>query len=223
MIFLLALDLLVLLMMVVRPLGRGIPHPAYPDPGGGRRTWLFLVTATINAVSVLLLLTVSPWEQVRTAMEGAWGFWSVSVHILAVVVAEAAVFWAGMPRVYCTGAAGIEAPVLAALCGWIPFLNIWYLLKIIRIVSDEVEFETEKWELDETRAENEICKTQYPSSWFTGSSFRDYRYINYWDASQKELRRNGATVYYGRQQSGQRPGTGGRGSSRSWRRLAAAR
>lgn len=91
--------------------------------------------------------------------------------------------------------------VLAALCGWIPFLNIWYLLKIIRIVSDEVEFETEKWELDETRAENEICKTQYPLLLVHGVFFRDYRYINYWGRIPKELRRNGATVYYGRQQS----------------------
>lgn len=91
--------------------------------------------------------------------------------------------------------------VLAALCGWIPFLNIWYLLKIIRIVSDEVEFETEKWELDETRAENEICKTQYPLLLVHGVFFRDYRYINYWGRIPKELRRNGATVYYGQQQS----------------------
>ena len=203
-IVLLALLLLVLLMMVVlRPLGReSLPTRRIRTlVGGAELLQLFLVTATANVVSVLAFLGyVSPWE--HSGYGRSMGFLVCLVHILAVVVAEAAVFWAGMPRVYCTSVQlGLKHRVLAALCGWIPFLNIWYLLKIIRIVSDEVEFETEKWELDETRAENEICKTQYPLLLVHGVFFRDYRYINYWGRIPKELRRNGATVYYGRQQS----------------------
>ena len=203
-IFLLALLLLVLLMMVVlRPLGReSLPTRRIRTlVGGAELLQLFLVTATAHVVSVLAFLGyVSPWE--HSGYGRSMGFLVCLVHILAVVVAEAAVFWAGMLRVYCTSVQlGLKHRVLAALCGWIPFLNIWYLLKIIRIVSDEVEFETEKWELDETRAENEICKTQYPLLLVHGVFFRDYRYINYWGRIPKELRRNGATVYYGRQQS----------------------
>lgn len=76
-----------------------------------------------------------------------------------------------------------------------------YLLRIIRIVSDEVEFETEKWELDEARAESEICKTKYPLLLVHGVFFRDFRYLNYWGRIPRELQRNGATVYYGQQQS----------------------
>lgn len=203
-IFLLALLLLVLLMMVVlRPLGReSLPTRRIRTlVGGAELLQLFLVTATANVVSVLAFLRyVSPWE--HSGYGRSMGFLVCLVHILAVVVAEAAVFWGGMLRVYCTSVQlGLKHRVLAALCGWIPFLNIWYLLKIIRIVSDEVEFETEKWELDETRAENEICKTQYPLLLVHGVFFRDYRYINYWGRIPKELRRNGATVYYGQQQS----------------------
>ncbi len=203
-IFLLALLLLVLLMMVVlRPLGReSLPTRRIRTlVGGAELLQLFLVTATAHVVSVLAFLGyVSPWE--HSGYGRSMGFLVCLVHILAVVVAEAAVFWAGMLRVYCTSVQlGLKHRVLAALCGWIPFLKIWYLLKIIRIVSDEVEFETEKWELDETRAENEICKTQYPLLLVHGVFFRDYRYINYWGRIPKELRRNGATVYYGRQQS----------------------
>lgn len=203
-IFLLALLLLVLLMMVVlRPLGReSLPTRRIRTlVGGAELLQLFLVTATANVVSVLAFLGyVSPWE--HSGYGRSMGFLVCLVHILAVVVAEAAVFWGGMLRVYCTSVQlGLKHRVLAALCGWIPFLNIWYLLKIIRIVSDEVEFETEKWELDETRAENEICKTQYPLLLVHGVFFRDYRYINYWGRIPKELRRNGATVYYGQQQS----------------------
>lgn len=203
-IFLLVLLLLVLLLMVVlRPLGReSLPTRRIRTlAGGAELLQLFLVTATANVVSVLAFWGyVSPWE--HCGYGRSMGVLVCLVHILAVVVAEAAVFWGGMLRVYCTSVQlGLKHRVLAALCGWIPFLNIWYLLKIIRIVSDEVEFETEKWELDETRAENEICKTQYPLLLVHGVFFRDYRYINYWGRIPKELRRNGATVYYGRQQS----------------------
>lgn len=203
-IFLLVLLLLVLLLMVVlRPLGReSLPTRRIRTlAGGAELLQLFLVTATANVVSVLAFLGyVSPWE--HSGYGRSMGFLVCLVHILAVVVAEAAVFWGGMLRVYCTSVQlGLKHRVLAALCGWIPFLNIWYLLKMIRIVSDEVEFETEKWELNETRAENEICKTQYPLLLVHGVFFRDYRYINYWGRIPKELRRNGATVYYGQQQS----------------------
>ena len=51
------------------------------------------------------------------------------------------------------------------------------------------------------RAESEVCKTRYPILMVHGVFFRDYRYINYWGRIPRELQRNGATVYYGEQQS----------------------
>ena len=104
------------------------------------------------------------------------GLWMLMwiFNALAIVLMEAVVFWNGMIRVYLTSVQlGLKHRVLAAVCGWVPFLNIWYLTKIIRIASDEVEFETEKWELDETRAESEICKTKYPILMVHGVFFRD--------------------------------------------------
>lgn len=186
------------------PLGRD----AFPTrviqtlEGGVELLRLFLVTATINAASVLgFLLTVSPWTGADGYERGV-GALICGVHVLLVVAVEAAVFWNGMIRVYLTSVQlGLKHRILAALCGWIPLVNIWYLTKIIRIASDEVEFETEKWELDETRAESEICKTKYPLLLVHGVFFRDYRYINYWGRIPRELRRNGARIYYGCQQS----------------------
>ena len=186
-------------------------------PIGGRKlpTWrirrmaagvellkLFLVTATVNGgLTVAFWAFLAPWTGYDSFTKGI-GWLVCLAHLLLVVLVEAAVFWAGMIRVYCTSVQlGLKHRVLAALCGWIPFVNIWYLLKVIRIVSDEVEFETEKWELDEARAESEICKTRYPILLVHGVFFRDYRYINYWGRIPKELQRNGATVYYGQQQS----------------------
>ena len=163
---------------------------------------LFLITATINVVWMLLWLPAA----IRMAKGG--GFFSGLllviwiINVIPMVVLEAILFWNGMIRVYLTSVQlGLKHRILAALCGWIPFLNIWYLTKIIRIASDEVEFETEKWELDEVRAENEVCKTKYPILLVHGVFFRDFRYLNYWGRIPKELKRNGAAVYYGQQQS----------------------
>lgn len=156
---------------------------------------LFWMSATVNLVFMTVeTLWLIPMEPAEIA------FWLSG--ILIAVAVEAAVFWNGMIRVYLTSVQlGLKHRILAALCGWIPLVNIWYLTKIIRIASDEVEFETEKWELDETRAESEICKTKYPLLLVHGVFFRDYRYINYWGRIPRELRRNGARIYYGCQQS----------------------
>ncbi len=127
---------------------------------------------------------------------------SVIADLLIAVLCLAVVFWNGIIRVYLTSVQlGIKHRVLAAVCGWIPLVNIWYLHKIIRIVSDEVEFETQKCELDAVRAESEVCKTKYPILLVHGVFFRDFRYLNYWGRIPGELMRNGARVYYGQQQS----------------------
>lgn len=163
---------------------------------------LFLVTSTVNVIWMLVLLpsTVRDLNSVGF-FSGLWMLMWI-FNAVVIVLVEAFVFWNGMIRVYITSIQlGIKHRVLAALCGWIPFLNVWYLSKIIRIASDEVEFETEKWELDEVRAENAVCKTKYPILLVHGVFFRDFRYLNYWGRIPKELKRNGAAIFYGRQQS----------------------
>ena len=124
------------------------------------------------------------------------------LDLITAVLLSAVVFWNGMLRVYFTSVQlGVKHRVLAALCGWVPLLNLWYLHKIIRITAGEVEFETEKYEFDAVRAESGICKTKYPILLVHGVFFRDFRYLNYWGRIPGELIRNGASVYYGQQQS----------------------
>ena len=160
--------------------------------------WLFGVTVTVTVVFQFVWLLAwcdAGYGNVLMVL-------AVAFDLFGVVVLEAVVFWNGMIRVYLTSVQlGIKHRVLAALCGWIPLVNLWYLVKIIRICRAEVEFETEKWELDEVRAESEICKTRYPLLMVHGVFFRDFRYLNYWGRIPRELIRNGATVYYGQQQS----------------------
>ena len=178
-----------------------------PKPESDKRLWylasgcellrLFVISAAATtAAQVWFLLS---W---RSGHLAGITLPTVIAGVLWAVLIEAVLFWNGMIRVYLTSVQlGLKHRVLAALCGWIPILNIWYLRKIIRITADEAEFETEKWELDTARAESEICKTKYPILLVHGVFFRDFRYVNYWGRIPKELQRNGATVYYGQQQS----------------------
>jgi len=155
--------------------------------------WLFAVTLTLTVlIQCWLLLRYGNTMLIMTVL----------LTLCSVAILEAVIFWNGMIRVYLTSVQlGLKHRVLAALCGWIPLVNLWYLRKIIRITGEEVEFETQKWELDAVRAENEICRTKYPLLMVHGVFFRDFRYLNYWGRIPRELIRNGAVVYYGQQQS----------------------
>ena len=160
--------------------------------------WLFAAVCCVT----LCVQTGCLWSMFAVTGGRDGAALGVILELLLAVLLLAVVFWNGMIRVYLTSVQlGIKHRVLAALCGWIPLVNVWYLVKIIRICRDEVEFETQKWELDAVRAESEVCKTKYPLLMVHGVFFRDFRYLNYWGRIPKELIRNGATVYYGQQQS----------------------
>lgn len=47
----------------------------------------------------------------------------------------------------------------------------------------------------------ESCKTEYPILLVHGIGFRDNKFLNYWGRIPKELEREGATIYYGNQDS----------------------
>ncbi|MBU5488822.1 triacylglycerol lipase [Clostridium sp. MSJ-8] len=84
---------------------------------------------------------------------------------------------------------------------WVPLLNIIMLKKICKKAKREMIVENDKILLDEARAENEICATKYPIILVHGVFFRDWQLVNYWGRIPAELIKNGATIYYGKQQS----------------------
>ena len=107
--------------------------------------WLFCVTATATVLLQLLWLNVLRVDIAADSFLDWWGYFGGAMGVLLAVILEAIVFWNGMIRVYLTSVQlGIKHRVLAALCGWIPLVNLWYLAKILRICRDEVEFETQK-------------------------------------------------------------------------------
>lgn len=125
-----------------------------------------------------------------------------AVNAVFTIIVEAVVFWNGIIRIYITSTQlGIKLRVIGALCGMIPVVNFFVLIILIATVKDEIDFETKKYELNEARKNQQICKTKYPIVMVHGVFFRDFRYFNYWGRIPDELILNGATIYYGDQQS----------------------
>ena len=139
---------------------------------------------------VLAFLTIP-----NTYMDLVWS-------IVYCIVASAVLFWNGIICVYCTSTQmGIKWRVIGALCGMIPILNLIVLTRIIKLTSDEVDFETEKEIISCDPALSEICKTKYPLVLIHGVFFRDSRLFNYWGRIPRTLKLHGATIYYGEHQS----------------------
>ncbi len=84
---------------------------------------------------------------------------------------------------------------------YIPGINSLALRSFYRTARSEYRFEQAKHELDNLRVESQICRTRYPILMVHGIFFRDWQYFNYWGRVPAELIRNGAAVYYGKQQS----------------------
>lgn len=123
-------------------------------------------------------------------------------HLGLAFLTELILFWNGIMRVYLTSVQlGMKWRIIGIVCGWIPVAHIYVLCRIIGIAGNEVIYENEKYILNQIRAENEECRTRYPVLLVHGVFFRDFRFFNYWGRIPAELKRNGADIYYGSQQS----------------------
>lgn len=160
-----------------------------------------------NGVELLILFVVSTilstiytiWLWFDLHSQNGIVFW---INSLIVVIGEAVLFWNGIIRVYLTSVQlGIKWRVIGIACGMIPIVNLVVLYKMISIVRREMQFENQRYNLNVGRAEKMECKTKYPLLLVHGVFFRDSRYLNYWGRIPSELIKNGATVYYGTQDS----------------------
>ncbi len=124
------------------------------------------------------------------------------VYGIILLLCEGIVFWNGIIRVYVTSVQlGIRYRVLGIILGLIFPANLVMLMLIYLKVKREAEFETEKHRLNESRKDDRICATKYPVLLVHGVFFRDSRLLNYWGRIPAELKKNGAEIFYGEQQS----------------------
>lgn len=160
---------------------------------------IFLTTTVLESLLciVMLFLTASKAPGDLLGFLSAW-----LRYLLPVFLVEFVLFWNGILRVYLTSVQlGIRWRVIGILCGFIPVVHLYVLCRIIGIARTEVQLENEKYLLNLIRAENQECQTRYPLLLVHGVFFRDFRFFNYWGRIPGELKRNGATLFYGGQQS----------------------
>lgn len=114
----------------------------------------------------------------------------------------AVTFYTGIAIIYCTSSQlGLKLRIWGVFLGLVPIANIVVLLMILRETDREILFESEKELLNQRRSEHQICQTKYPILLVHGVFFRDYKYFGYWGRIPGQLKRNGASVYFGNQPS----------------------
>lgn len=152
----------------------------------------FLIAA---AVSVILLLAgILAFDDITAR--------TLVINSVIAVILLAVAFWNGMIRIFLNSSQlGVKWRAIGAACGFIPIVNVIVLMKMIRIASGESRFESEKLAMNEQRSDEQICKTRYPLLLVHGVFFRDFEHFSYWGRIPAELERNGAVIYYGKQQS----------------------
>ena len=177
--------------------------PARVKPGA------FRLRSIRRGYELLLLFSVSFITGVAANIAGgillvpmAVRWWQLVINIAAGLICALVLLLNGLSRVFLTSLQlGIRWRVLILLFWWVPGVNLWLIHKVCRLLRNEFEFEAAKNELNETRKESEFCRTRYPLLMVHGVFFRDFRYFSYWGRIPKELKKNGADIFLGEQQS----------------------
>jgi len=129
---------------------------------------------------------------------------TTSTTVLCAILVLSIVFWNGIIRIYMTSVQlGIRYRVWGIILGWVFPANLVMLSIMVKRVMEEVESENDRILLNQSRSQFEICHTKYPILMVHGVFFRDFKqgFMNYWGRVPGELITNGATIYYGSQQS----------------------
>jgi len=165
---------------------------------GCRLLWLFLLTTFLTVI-----FTFIGWLGIYPSHKGLfsdYNFWIK--NLLYSIIIETIVFWNGIIRIYLTSKQlSLKLRIFGILLGLIPIIHLILLGMILQTAQSEIFFEHNKMITNYSRKTQKICKTKYPLLLVHGVFFRDIRYFNYWGRIPNELEDNGATIFYGNQQS----------------------
>ena len=157
---------------------------------------------TILSVFPFTLLVVVPVFIVSLFFNEDLGWTAIITYAVVTIVLLNIFFWTGIIIVYLTSKQiGISKRLLGIFCGMIPVANLFVLSLIVKITGREVREESERYWRNEARIPEQLCKTKYPILMVHGVFFRDSEHLNYWGRVPAELIKNGATIFYGGQES----------------------
>ncbi|MBR2011080.1 MAG: triacylglycerol lipase [Clostridia bacterium] len=158
--------------------------------------------ATLLALFIFSLIPSLIWHIILAVQTLPEAHMDLIFSALFCILLSALLFSNGIICVYCTSSQmGIKWRVIGIVCGMIPILNLMVLTKIIRVTSNEVDFEIQKERVSTAPALATICQTKYPIVLIHGIFFRDNKLFNYWGRIPQTLKLHGATIYYGQHQS----------------------
>lgn len=164
---------------------------------GGRRAVHWGLYAAAVQIFVFLRLLFRP--------PGFYVMIGTGFRILYMLLAAAGILlllFSGTLRIFFTSRRlGVVRRIVMLLTWWIPVVNLVVLLYACRLVYEEYDFERERAALRALRVDSDLCATRYPLMLVHGIGFRDLRYFNYWGRIPRELKRNGAMIYYGNQEA----------------------
>lgn len=155
---------------------------------------IIIDTAIATLIEVIIYVALIIW--------GPDLFWPLVVNSIIFIVLTAGLFANGAVRIVVLSKdLGMTLRAGILVLGWVPVANLVLFGHYARVAKAEYIFETSRHDLNTTRIESQICKTKYPIVLVHGIFFRDWKHVNYWGRIPAELKRNGARVYYGGQQS----------------------
>ena len=102
---------------------------------------------------------------------------------------------------FCSAHLGVRRRVLMFLFWWLFPVNLILFFIWYHVVRRELLTARNSYLLETTSVENQDCRTKYPVVMVHGMFSQDWQYENYWGRIPRALKRNGAYVYYSRQQS----------------------
>lgn len=155
---------------------------------------IIIDTAIVTILEIIIYVVLVIW--------GPDLFWPLIINGIIFAVLTAGLFINGAVRIIIMSEQlGVTLKAAMIVLGWVPVANLILFGHYAKIARAEHLFEIAKYDLNSTRIESQICKTKYPVVLVHGIFFRDWKYVNYWGRIPAELKRNGARVYYGNQQS----------------------
>ena len=100
-----------------------------------------------------------------------------------------------------SGQLSLLRKVLLFVFCWVPIVNLVVFFMVYIPLRSEYRFGVFKHNRNLARRDDRVCATRYPLLLVHGIFFRDWKLLNYWGRIADELLANGATIYYGKQQS----------------------
>lgn len=175
---------------------------SYASGIDGKRLKVCSYGTTILSVFPYTLLVVIPAFIASLFLNKELGWTAVIVFACVTIGILNIYFWTGIILVYLTSKQiGISKRLIGIFCGMIPVANLIVLSWIVKVSGREVRDESERYWRNEARRPLRVCKTRYPILLVHGVFFRDTEHLNYWGRVPAELVKNGATVFYGGQES----------------------